>query len=179
MWSSTQNVVIATIILAIVRIIIIIVIVDLIIIVDIIIIIIIMVEGPTNRAINQVFSPSVNVDAFRRRTLQCFQLRLLNDVADGIVSISKMRKEEDDDDVPILIRIMMIDQTVGWAFCLVLVVLMLVTKKKWSLHSKWWVMPPTKNWISIWRQQTDFLENNPENNQVSNEPYFWLVWSFL
>ena len=102
--------------MAIVRIIIIIDIVDLIsiiviVMVDVVIIIIIMVEGPTNKAINQVFSPSVNVDAFRRRTLQCFQLRLLNDVADGIVSISKMRKEEDDDDVPILIRIMMINQT--------------------------------------------------------------------
>ena len=46
-----------------------------------------------NKAINQLFSRPVNVDIGRRRTLQCFQLRLLKDVPSA-----NLKQDGDDDD---------------------------------------------------------------------------------
>ena len=51
-----------------------------------------------NKAINQLFSRPVNVDVERRRTLQCFQLRLLKDVPSANLKQDGDDDDEDDDD---------------------------------------------------------------------------------
>ena len=51
-----------------------------------------------NKAINQLFSRPVNVDVGRRRTLQCFQLRLLKDVPSANLKDGDDDDEDDDDD---------------------------------------------------------------------------------
>ena len=51
-----------------------------------------------NKAINQLFSRPVNVDVERRRTLQCFQLRLLKDVLSANLNQDGDDEDDDDDD---------------------------------------------------------------------------------